>query len=165
MTDLIVPFPSQHQRQRQSQRRQRKHRKVQFAETAQLHIYEPHNIARRELWFTKTEYDLMKFAVQEDVRKVRAGRTSIDTAGSGDDAVRVSSGFWIGIAHLLTQSCIDQVRACRARCTLAVLTEQARQGPYASFNKWENIALASFAQTRQPVLRARKLAKLHREAL
>eukprot|EP00573_Skeletonema_grethae_P001404 CAMPEP_0201692272 /NCGR_PEP_ID=MMETSP0578-20130828/5218_1 /ASSEMBLY_ACC=CAM_ASM_000663 /TAXON_ID=267565 /ORGANISM="Skeletonema grethea, Strain CCMP 1804" /LENGTH=188 /DNA_ID=CAMNT_0048177627 /DNA_START=55 /DNA_END=616 /DNA_ORIENTATION=+ len=98
MTDLIVPFPRQRQRQRQSQRRQRKHRKVQFAETAQLHIYEPHNIARRELWFTKTEYDLMKFAVQEDVRKVRAGRTSIDTAGSRDDAVRVSSGFWIGIA-------------------------------------------------------------------
>ena len=164
MTDLIVPFPRQ--RQRQCQRNQLKHRKVQFAETAQLHIYEPHNIARRELWFTKTEYYLMKLAVQDDVLKVRAGRTSIDTAASdsNDDAVRVSSGFWIGISHLLTQSCIDQVRTCRARCTQAVLTEQARQGPY-GFNKWENIALASLAQTRQPILRARKLAKLHREAI
>ncbi len=160
MTDLIVPFPRQRQRC-QSQRRQRKqHRKVQFAETSELHIiYEPHdNIDRRELWFTRTEYDHMKLAVQKDVLKVRAG-------GSNGDAVRVSNGFWIGIAHLLTQSCIDQVKACRARCTVAVLTEQARQGPYASSNKWENIALASHTQTRQPALRARKLAKLHREAL
>lgn len=156
MTDLIVPFPRQ--RKCQSHRRQRKHRQVQFAEIAELHIYEPHNIDRRELWSTRTEYDLMKLDVQKDVLKVRAG-------GSNDDAVRNSSGFWIGIAHLLTQSCIDQVRACRVRCTVAVLTEQARQGQYASSNKWENIALASLAQTRQPVLRARKLAKLHREAL
>ena len=162
MTNLNVPFP----RQSQCQRRQRKHRQVHFAETAQLHIYEPHdNIARRELWFTRTEYDLMKLAVQEDVLEFRAERTSIDKAGSDDDAVEVSSGFWIGIAHLLTQSCIDQVRACRARCTVAVLTEQARHGPHASSNKWENIALASLTQTRQPALRARKLAKLHREAL
>ena len=163
MTDLIVAFPRQRQRQRQTQRKQ--HRKVQFAETAQLNIYERHNIARHELWFTNTEYDLIKFAVQQDVLKARAVRTSNDTAASDDDVVR--SGFWIGIAHLLTQATIDRVRASRAQCVRAVLTEQARQrqGPYARFNEWENIALASFAQTRQPVLRARKLAKLHRDAL
>jgi hypothetical protein len=156
MTDLIiVDFP-----------RQRKLPKVQFAETAQLHIYKRHNVPRRELYFTTREYDLMKLAVREDVLKARAGRTSNDTADA--DALTKAedrSGFWIGIAHLLTPACIDEVRTCRVQCIYAVLAEQARQGLSTRFNSWETIALASFAQTRQPVLRARELGKLHREAL
>ena len=156
MTDLIiVDFP-----------RQRKLPKVQFAETAQLHIYKRHNVPRRELWFTTREYDLMKLAVREDVLKARAGRTSNDTADSDADASDAErSSFWIGIAHLLTPACIDEVRTCRVQCIYAVLAEQARQGLSTRFNSWETIALASFAQTRQPVLRARELGKLHREAL
>eukprot|EP00985_Skeletonema_marinoi_P009572 scaffold4463_cov152-Skeletonema_marinoi.AAC.4 len=147
MTDLIiVDFP-----------RQRKLPKVQFAETAQLHIYiyKRHNVPRRKLWFT------MKLAVREDVLKARAGRTSNDTADADADADASDaerSSFWIGIAHLLTPACIDEVRTCRAQCIYAVLTEQARQGLSTRFNSWETIALASFAQTRQPVLRARELA-------
>jgi hypothetical protein len=154
MTDLIiVDFP-----------RQRKLPKVQFAETATLQIYKRHSVARRELWFTSTEYDLMKLAVREDVLRARAGgMTSKDTADSDANAER--SGFWIGIAHLLSPACIDEVRTCRARCIHAVLTEQERQGLSTRLNSWETIALASFAQTRQPVLRARELSKLHREAL
>eukprot|EP00984_Skeletonema_dohrnii_P025577 scaffold14741_cov149-Skeletonema_dohrnii-CCMP3373.AAC.1 len=146
--------------------RQRKLPKVQFAETAQLHIYKRHNVPRRELWFTTREYDLIKLAVREDVLKARAGRTSNDTADADADASDAErSSFWIGIAHLLTPACIDEVRTCRVQCIYAVLAEQARQGLSARFNSWETIALASFAQTRQPVLRARELGKLHREAL
>ena len=158
MTDLIiVDFP-----------RQRKLPKVQFAETAKLHIYKRHNVPRRKLWFTTREYDLMKLAVREDVLKARAGRTSNETADSDADADASDaerSGFWIGIAHLLTPACIDEVRTCRAQCIYAVLTEQERQGLSTRFNSWETIALASFAQTRQPVLRAMELGKLHRDTL
>ena len=160
MTDLIiVDFP-----------RQRKLPKVQFAETAQLHTYKRHNVPRRELYFTTREYDLMKLAVREDVLKARAGRTSNDTADADADADALTkaedrSSFWIGIAHLLTPACIDEVRTCRAQCIYAVLTEQERQGLSTRFNSWETIALASFAQTRQPVLRARELGNLHRDTL
>jgi len=37
------------------------------------------------------------------------------------------SGFWIGIAHLLTPASVYEVMARRARCKRAVLAEQARQ--------------------------------------
>mmetsp|Transcript_9774 Transcript_9774/g.16160 ORF Transcript_9774/g.16160 Transcript_9774/m.16160 type:complete len:154 (+) Transcript_9774:217-678(+) len=150
--DLVADFP-----------RQLNLRRVHFAESSHLHIYKRHNVARHELWFTTTDYDLMKLEVQEDVLRVRAGRASNETAVADDDAE--TSGLWIGITHLLTQACIDEVRACRARCIRAVLSEQARQGPSAGFNSCEAIALASSAQTEHPVLRARILGKLNRDAL
>ena len=63
----------------------RKLRAVQFAETAQLHIYERHKVARRELWYTESEYYSMKRAVSEDVLEARAARTSNEAAADDDD--------------------------------------------------------------------------------
>ena len=150
--DLIVDFP-----------RQCNLRRVRFSETSELLTYERHDVARRELWFTTEEYNLMALVRQRDVLRLRAERASNEAAD--DDVER--SGSWIGLAHLLTQAIIDEVRACRARCILAVLTEQARQGPSASasLDSCEAIALASSVQTRQPALRARRLGELHRDAL
>jgi hypothetical protein len=150
--DLIVDFPHQ---------RKRKSRAVHFAETAQLHIFKRPNVARRELFYTTSEYDLMILVVREDVLAVRAGRPS---RGDVDDVPAIESVCFMGIEHLLTPACTDEVRTCRARCIRAVLTEQARQGPYPRFG-WEAIALASFAQTRKAGLRARKLGKLHQESI
>jgi hypothetical protein len=155
MTDLTILRPHHHHHHRP------KLHAVRFAETAQLHIYnyKHHNVARNELWYTTEEYDNMKLAVREDVLNVRAPRASKETADDDAPADERSECF-IGIEHLLTPACMHEVRACRARCTRAVLEEQARQGPSARF-RWEAIALASFAQTRRPVMRARELSKLH----
>ena len=152
--DLIVDFP-----------RQRNLRRVRFSETSELLIYNRHNVACRELWFTAAEYNLMALIRRRDVLRLRAERASNEAADDDVDVER--SGSWIGLTHLLTQAIIDEVRACRARCIQAVLTEQARQGPFASasFDSCEAIALASSAQTRQPVQRARRLGELHRDAL
>jgi len=145
-TDLIVDFPLQ-----------RNHQVVRFAERAQLYIVERHedNEDNNKLWYTKSDYNSMKRKLKQDVLQARAG----DASSEEED-----SGFWIGIAHLLTPACMLEVKACRFRCVRAVLAEQARQSPSASFG-WENIALASLAQTRKAVLRARKLGKLHQESI
>jgi hypothetical protein len=63
----------------------RKLHAVRFAETAQLHIYERHNVSRRKLWYTESEYYSMKRAVSEDVLKVRAARTSNEAPANEDD--------------------------------------------------------------------------------
>ena len=119
----------------------------------------------------------MKLEVQEDVLKVRAGRTSnepadADADGNADEDDAERSSLWIGIAHLLTPARINEVRACRARCTRTVLTEQAgararaRQDPFLHPELgWEAIACASLAQTRKATLRAMKLGKFHRECI
>ena len=157
MTDLIVDFP--HQRIRS----------VQFTDTAQLYTVERHEntVARHELWYTKDEYYSMKLDIREDVLKARSMQ-SLPFNYSGyddeDDATEESSGFWIGITHLLTPACMLEVRTCRARCVYAVLVKQASLSPSARF-RWEDIALASLAQTRKATLRARKLGKLHRKSL
>ena len=161
MTDLIVNFPHQ---------RHRNHRVVRFADTAQLCIVqrhednERHNVARHELWYTKSESDLMKLAIKQDVRHVRAqalaGAPLKYAAPRNDDASdEESSTSCIGIEHLIAPARTLEVKACRARCKRAVLAEQAKQDqdPSARF-RWEAIALASLAQTRTAVLRARKLA-------
>ena len=159
MTDLIVDFPHQ-----------RNCRAVQFADTLQVRIVKRHADPRHELWYTKAEYDLMKLNMKEDVLNIRAETSSNDVAfaSSGDDdaAAEEDSGFWIGIAHLLTPASVYEVMACRARCKRAVLAEQARQDlnlyPSARL-RWEAIALASLAETSKAVLRARKLGKLHHD--
>jgi len=147
-TDLIVDFPLQRQRNH--------HQVVRFAERAQLYIVERHedNTDKNKLWYTKSDYNSMKRKLKQDVLRARAG-----DASSEED-----SGFWIGIAHLLTPACMLEVKACRFRCVRAVLAEQARQSSSASFG-WENIALASLAETRKAVFRARKLGKLHQESI
>eukprot|EP00984_Skeletonema_dohrnii_P010721 scaffold4202_cov121-Skeletonema_dohrnii-CCMP3373.AAC.4 len=146
-TDLIVDFPLQ---------RQRNHQAVRFDERVQLYIVERHedNEDKNKLWYTKSDYNSMKRKLKQDVLQARAGE-----ALSEED-----SGFWIGIAHLLTPACMLEVKACRFLCVRAVLAEQARQSPSTSF-RWENIALASLAETRKAVLRARKLGKLHQESI
>ena len=95
----------------------------------------------------------MKRNIKHDVLQVRAR--------ASDSASKEDSGFWIGISHLLTPACVLEVQACRRRCVGAVLAEQAK-GPSASASlRSEDIALASSAETRKAVLRARKLGQLH----
>ena len=156
MTDLIIDLPHQ-----------RKLRAVQFAETSQLYIYKRHDTARHEPWYTMSEYYSMKLAIREDVLEVRAQALAgapFNYAGNGDASAVESGGCCIGIEHLLTPACMDEVRACRARCIRAVLAEQVRQHPSALFG-WEAIALASLAQTRKAGLRARGLGQLHQDSI
>ena len=143
--ELIVDFPSQRSRQA-----------VRFADTAQLYIFDRNegNEHKNELWYSENEYNSMKRNIRRDVLQARV-----------DDAIaEKDSGFWIGIAHLLTPTIVFEVQACRYRCTRAVLSEQARQGASSRF-RCENIALASLAETRKAVLRARKLGKLHQASI
>eukprot|EP00984_Skeletonema_dohrnii_P038807 scaffold42499_cov283-Skeletonema_dohrnii-CCMP3373.AAC.1 len=73
--DLIVDFPQQ---------RKRKSRAVHFAETAQLRIFKRPNVARHELFYTSSEYDLMILVVREDVL---AARAAMALRGAGEDDV------------------------------------------------------------------------------
>ena len=145
--DLIVDFPLQ-----------RNHQVVRFAERAQLHIVERHedDEDKNELWYTKSDYNSMRRERKQDVLQARA-----NDASSKEEE---DSGFWIGISHLLTPACMLEVKTCRFRCVRAVLVEQARQRPSTSFG-WEDIALASLAETGKAVLRARKHGKLHQESI
>ena len=142
---LIVDFPAQRSRQA-----------VRFSETSQLRIVDRHedNEHKNELWYTRADYNSMKRNIKRDVLQARV-----------DDAIaEKDSAFWIGIAHLLTPATILEVRTCRSRCIQAVLAEQARQGAFSRF-RCKNIALASLAETRKAVLRARKLGKLHQASI
>ena len=95
-----------------------------------------------------------------------SGKTSSIQARASDAASKEDSGFWIGIAHLLTPASALGVQACRRRCLHAVLSEQAIQEPSAiASSRSEDIALASSAETRKAVLRARKLGKLHQYSI
>ena len=142
---LIVDFPTQRSRQA-----------VRFSETSQLRIVDRHedNEHKNELWYTRADYSSMKRNIKRDVLQARV-----------DDAIaEKDSGFWIGIAHLLTPTIVFEVQTCRYRCIQAVLSEQARQGASSRF-RCENIALASLAETRKATLRARKLGKLHQASI
>jgi hypothetical protein len=148
---------------------------VHFADKAELYIVERHEdseenkVARHELWYTKYEYYSMKHDIRDDVQRARSTALQIGPFnywgnGDDDDTSEESRGCWIGIAHLLTPACMLEVRTCRARCVYAVLAKQASLSPSTRF-RWEDIALASFAQTRKAVLRARELGKLHQESI
>jgi len=161
MSDLIVDFPYKRNR-----------RAVHFADKAELYIvarHENNNVARHELWYTKYEYYSMKHDIRDDVQRARSTALQIGPFnywgnGDDDDTSEESRDCWIGIAHLLTPACMLEVRTCRARCVYAVLAKQASLSPSTRF-RWEDIALASFAQTRKAVLRARELGKLHQESI
>ena len=152
--DLIVDFP-QHQRSK---------RVVHFSETSELHIFTRPKVDRNELWYTKRDYARMRLAIRRDVLAVRTSREAL----VGDDTDTSSGVCFMGIEHLLSAACTNEVMTCRARCIEAVLTEQARVmdvSVYATIvDGWERIALASIAQTRKARLRARKLGQLHRES-
>ena len=145
-SELIVDFPS----------RSRRKVAVRFDDTAQVCIIDRHEDKdhKNELWYTEAEYLSMKRDIRRDVLQARANGFVSEEG----------NGFWIGVAHLLTPACIAEVKACRIQCTQAVLTEQARLGPSASF-RCEYIALASLAETRRASLRAKKLGRLHQYSI
>ena len=97
----------------------------------------------------------MKRNINQDVLQARAK--------ASDAASKEDSGFWIGIAHLLTPACALEVQSCRRRCVRAVLAEQAIQP--SECLSCDDIALASSAETRRAVFRARKLGKLHQDSI
>ena len=172
MTDLIVNFPRHRDNHRSRQA-------VQFADTAQLHIFKPHQdseknyvyVPRHELWYTISEYYSMRRAAVEDALQVRARISSgaplnysgNDEAGSAPATAaeeESSSVCCIGIEHLLTPALVRQRRACIDRCIDAVLTEQERRG-----SSEMDIALASFVHSRGAALRARRLGRLHQDSI
>ena len=149
--DMIVDFP-QHHRKNQAA--------VHFSETSQMHVFERPEVARNELWYTKRDYARMKLAITQDVLAARTSREAtdddIDASNESEESV-----CFMGIEHLLTPAYMNEVRACRARCIQAVLTEQARQGDAG----WDRIAFVSIAQTRRAKMRARELGQLHQESI
>eukprot|EP00986_Skeletonema_menzelii_P014083 scaffold8888_cov129-Skeletonema_menzelii.AAC.4 len=154
---LIVDFPHQCNT-----------RAVHFAETAQMLVLKRPNVARRELWYAKAEYAQMKLVLRQDILTVRSARTSREAVDDDTSSTQAEESVCLmGIEHLLTPACINEVRTCRARCIQAVLTEQARvrDASATSFDGWERIALASIAQTRRAKRRARRLGELHQESV
>ncbi len=146
---------------------------VRFADVVEVSVVErhedneEHKVARQELWYTKADYRRMKLAVKRDVLEVRANASAgapFRYSGQDDADESSSSVSCIGIEHLLTPTVVLGVKTCREQCKRAVFSEQARQSPSARYS-WEATALASVAQTRKPVLRARMLGKLHRESI
>eukprot|EP00984_Skeletonema_dohrnii_P011003 scaffold4355_cov81-Skeletonema_dohrnii-CCMP3373.AAC.3 len=128
---------------------------VHFSKTAQLHIFNVQTLLVVSFsFYTSSEYDLMKLVVRgDDVLAARAARTSRGVVDDDVSTKEKASVCFIGIEHLLTSACTDEVRACRARCIRAVLTEQARaRSASATRFGWETIALAPFAQTRKAAL-------------
>eukprot|EP00986_Skeletonema_menzelii_P000095 scaffold13_cov137-Skeletonema_menzelii.AAC.1 len=97
---------------------QRKSRAVHFAEaeTAQMYIFERPKVARNELSYTKAEYDLMKLVIRQDILAIRTSKEAVDddTSTPAEESVCL-----MGIEHLLTPACMNEVRACRARCIVA----------------------------------------------
>jgi hypothetical protein len=142
-------------------------RSVRFADTAQLYIVERHedyeNIARHDLWYTKSDYYSMGCNIKQDVLQVRAqalGGAPFNYAGDNEASAFESSVCCVGIEHLLTPAFILEVKACRARCILAVLIAQAGRDASAM-----DIALASLTQTRKARLRARKRGMLLQDSI
>ncbi len=160
---------------------------VQFADTAQLYIFERYedsngrSVAHQELWYTPAEYDRMHHAVLEAVLEVRRrlNASGSNSAGNHDEnedmpllfraEVAEAEGIGlpdcdcIGIEHLLTRATILEVRTCKARCIQAVLEEQERQSASLGLG-WNAIALSSLTQTRRTTLRAQMLGERHRES-
>eukprot|EP00984_Skeletonema_dohrnii_P024094 scaffold13201_cov107-Skeletonema_dohrnii-CCMP3373.AAC.2 len=138
---------------------------VRFADTAQLHIvnrqqdYDKKNgVARNELWYTAADFHLMRRAFAEDVFHVRAQvLAGIPLNYAGDDE---SSVCIVGMENFLTPGLMLEMSACRERCTDAVLAEQARDDPSA-----RAIAIASFAQTKKVVRRARMIGKVLQDSI
>ena len=145
MADLMVNFP--HQRSRLTYNQQR--RVVKFADTARIYMVERHedsqqyNITRHDLWYTESEYYMMKVAFNEDaLKEVRsrdsAGDPCIYSCNDDNDSEQEESD----IERLMSRANMLRERARMARRNHAYLTEKARQGTAEI-----DIALASFEQT------------------
>eukprot|EP00984_Skeletonema_dohrnii_P036606 scaffold37758_cov161-Skeletonema_dohrnii-CCMP3373.AAC.1 len=98
-----------------------------------------------------------------------AGNHDDDNKDSSPEAEEESSvSDCVGIENLFTRASMHEVRTCRARCSHAVLEEQATQmnDPSASLRfRWDSIALSSLAHTRRTALRARMLGNMHRDSI
>jgi len=161
--ELIVDFPTH---------RSRSMKPVHFADTSTLYIVHRHEddnkgVHRHDLWYNKTDYSRMKLANQKSVIKVRAlASAGVPVTYSGDGGS--SDDCLIGIEHLLTPATVREALACKQRCVRAVLGEQERQAmmnPSADEIVWDNIANASFVETRRAAVRAQKLGKLHHDSI
>ena len=150
--DMIVDFPQHHRKT---------HAAVHFSETSQLQVFERPEVARNELWYTKRDYARMRLAIRRDVLSVRTSGDAVVGDDTNNSIEAEESVCLMGIEHLLTPACMNEVRACRARCIQAVLIEQARQGDAG----WDRIAFVSIAETRRAKMRARKLGQLHQESI
>jgi hypothetical protein len=166
----IQPYASS----RRSSRSSLTTRSVHFAETSLLYIVNKHedrdDVQRDDLWYTQLDLDLMKLAAQEDVLKVREQMSAgvfIDYLGEDDDTAEEGSSIVciMGIESRLTRERALEVKACRARCALAVLKEQERQKMMDLSSSPDMIALASLSQSRDAALRARKLGMLHQQCV
>jgi len=147
----------------------RRRRSVRFAKTMEVYIVDRHadneDVDQHDLWYNESDYSRMRLAIKKSVLEVRAmASAGLPISYSGDDDGS-SNDCLIGIEHLLTQACAIAVMACRRRCVRAVLQEQARQrmNPTSETFRWDAIAAASYAETRNFAVRARKLGKLHEE--
>lgn len=142
----MVNFP--HQRSRLAYNQQSP--VVKFADTARIYMVERHedsqkyNVTRHELWYTESEYYMMKLEFDEDALKeeVRSrdspGDPYIFSYNDDKDPEQEESD----IERLMSRANMLRERARKARRNHAFLTEKARQGTTEI-----DIALASFKQT------------------
>ena len=158
--ELIVDFPTQRVRSRS----------IHFAERSEMKYVKrltdyDEGIHRHELWYSELEYGLMKRANWDAVHAIRAKSLAGVPVSYGGNDGGSDDECLVGIEHLLTQGCINAVRTCRERCVHAVLAEQSIQASIPSRWSASNIALASYGQTGDAAIRARKLGQLHRKAI
>ena len=136
-------------------------RSVRFADTAQLYIVERHedykkkinNVARQDLWYTKSEYYSMRRAIEQDDLEVRAqalAEAPFNYAGDDDASAFESSVCCVGIENHLTPDFILETKAGIARSILAVLLAQGIHNASEM-----DIAQASIFQIKKFALRAR----------
>ena len=78
---------------------------MHFAETVQLHIFKRPNVARHELFYTTSEYDLMILVVREDVLAARAAMALRDSGEDDMFAIAIESVCVLEIEHLLVRIC------------------------------------------------------------
>mmetsp|Transcript_34361 Transcript_34361/g.63175 ORF Transcript_34361/g.63175 Transcript_34361/m.63175 type:complete len:188 (+) Transcript_34361:38-601(+) len=137
--DLIVDFPSRG-------RRLSNCKSVRFSETVDVQLFERRiEVHRSELWYSESDYGMMKIANRRAVRDVR--RTFLrqhisasDRASSGcddsndhDDSLNSTEsecleyGLLTGLERFLLQSTIKKTHSGRTGCYVAVLAEQGRQ--------------------------------------
>ena len=105
-------------------------------------------------------------ACHQELRPRASGNGFCWTKVAQDDGSFDEDDFLLGIEHVLTPTTLLEVVTCRRRCVQSVLQEQARQemmNPSNTFG-WENIAMASFVETRRAAVKERKLGKLHNDS-
>ena len=168
---LIVDFPTA------TNDHHRHNRSVHFADTSERYIVPRHDdneeVRQKDLWYINSDYSRMNLSRRNSALQARemisAGipvRYSGTEDGDEDRPPNVDDCL-IGIEHLLTPATILESMACRRRCVGVVLEEQARQRQRMNppdMIGWDHIAVASIAETRRAVVRARKLGKLQRDA-